>query len=63
MYGDSSYRSGSGAIPDTGSATQEKGDQKLRRRVQHLFYFQLLAFALLVTVFAVIVVLVISPLK
>jgi hypothetical protein len=63
MYGDSSYGSSNGAIPDTRSATEEKGDQKLGRRVPHLFYFQLLAIALLVTAFAVVEVLVISPLK
>ncbi len=63
MYGDSSFGSSNGAIPDTRSATKENGDQKLDRRVPHLFYFQLFAIALLVTVFAVMVVLVISPLK
>ena len=32
MYGDSSYGSSNGAIPDTRSATEEKGDQKLGRQ-------------------------------
>lgn len=63
MYADSSHGSSNGAIPDTRSDTKEKADPKLDRRVQHLFYFQLLAVALLVTAFAVIEVLVISPLK
>jgi hypothetical protein len=63
MYGDSSYGSTNRAISHTGPATEEKGDQKLERRVRHLFHFQLLALALLVTAFAVMVVLVISPLK
>lgn len=60
MYGDSSYGSTNRAISDTRPATD---DQKLERRVRHLFHFQLLALALLVTAFAVMVVLVILPLK
>jgi hypothetical protein len=63
MYGDSSYGSTKRTTSDNRLATEEKGDQKLERRARHLFHFQLLALALLVTAFVVMAVLVISPLK